>query len=376
MADYVRKINGTLIAASAATGDLATTIAGKMNSSLKGASGGVAELDSNGKVPSSQLPSYVDDVVEGYYYNSKFYKESSHTTEITAESGKIYVDIPNNKTYRWSGTAYVNIASDLALGETESTAYRGDRGKTAYDHSQTAHARADATKTESSTTNGNIKINGSETTVYTHPTTTATAAAAVKIGKDALGHVVIGDALTAADVGLGNVANKTITVTSTSVSDGTNTFNKYTHPTSAGNKHVPSGGSSGQVLVYGGSSGTASWGDVPGISDKADKVSSATSGHFAGLDSNGNLTDSGKSASDFATSSHTHSVQINGSTKTIAAPGGSPVNLGSYVTDVKIGNTSLVSSYIATIPSASTPAGTSAGATGDPGVVTLEIISI
>jgi hypothetical protein len=92
-----------------------------------------------------------------------------------------------------------------------------------------------------------------------------------------------------------------ITVTSSSVSDGTNTFNKYVHPTTAGNKHIPTGGSSGQVLVYGGSSGTASWGNAPADNTKADKVSNATSGNFAGLDSNGNLTDSEKKASDFAT---------------------------------------------------------------------------
>lgn len=96
----------------------------------------VATLDSNGKVPSSQLPSFVDDVIEGYYYNGKFYKESSHTTEIDAEAGKIYTDLATNKTYRWGGTAYVEISASLALGETSSTAYRGDRGKAAYDHSQ------------------------------------------------------------------------------------------------------------------------------------------------------------------------------------------------------------------------------------------------
>jgi hypothetical protein len=108
----------------------------RMAASLKGAANGVAELDANGKVPSSQLPSYVDDVIEGYYHNSKFYKEAAHTTEITGESGKIYVDLSSEKTYRWSGSAYAEISSSLALGETSSTAYRGDRGKTAYDHSQ------------------------------------------------------------------------------------------------------------------------------------------------------------------------------------------------------------------------------------------------
>lgn len=59
-----------------------------------------------------------------------------------------------------------------ALGETSSTAYAGDKGKIAYDHSQASHARTDATKTEVSLTNGNIKINGIETTVYTHPSGT------------------------------------------------------------------------------------------------------------------------------------------------------------------------------------------------------------
>ena len=116
----------------------------KLNSALKGANNGVAELDQNGKVPTSQLPSFVDDVIEGYYFNSKFYKESGHTNEITGETGKIYVDLSTNKTYRWSGTAFAVISETLALGETSSTAYRGDRGKIAYDHSQEAHAPSDA----------------------------------------------------------------------------------------------------------------------------------------------------------------------------------------------------------------------------------------
>ena len=90
-----------------------------------GTANGVAELDSNGEVPSSQLPSYVDDVLE---YDSK------SAFPATGESGKIYVAKDTNKTYRWSGTAYVEISESLALGETSSTAYRGDRGKAAYDH--------------------------------------------------------------------------------------------------------------------------------------------------------------------------------------------------------------------------------------------------
>lgn len=110
----------------------------------KGAASGVAELDASGKVPAAQLPSYVDDVIDGYLSGGKMYKEAAHTTEITGESGKIYVDLHTSKTYRWSGTAYAVISDTIALGETPTTAYRGDRGKTAYDHSQTAHAPANA----------------------------------------------------------------------------------------------------------------------------------------------------------------------------------------------------------------------------------------
>ena len=78
--------------------------------SEKGSANGVASLDSNGKVPSSQLPSYVDDVIEGYYYNGQFYTDSAHTHLITPETGKIYVDLNTNKTYRWGGTTYVEIS--------------------------------------------------------------------------------------------------------------------------------------------------------------------------------------------------------------------------------------------------------------------------
>lgn len=95
--------------------------------SQKGAANGVAELDSTGRVPSTQLPSYVDDVEE-YTSLSAF--------PPTGEDGKIYVAENSNLTYRWSGSGYVPLNPTLALGETSQTAYRGDRGKTAYDHSQ------------------------------------------------------------------------------------------------------------------------------------------------------------------------------------------------------------------------------------------------
>ena len=81
--------------------------------SQKGAANGVAALDASGLVPASQLPSYVDDVLEGYYKTAdgKFYKEASYTTLITGETGKIYVSLDTNKTYRWTGTTFVYITS-------------------------------------------------------------------------------------------------------------------------------------------------------------------------------------------------------------------------------------------------------------------------
>ena len=79
----------------------------------KGTPGGLAELDNAGKVPSSQLPSYVDDVIEGYYrtVDGKFYADSSYTTEITGEAGKIYVSLDTEKCYRWSGTLFIVIST-------------------------------------------------------------------------------------------------------------------------------------------------------------------------------------------------------------------------------------------------------------------------
>lgn len=90
--------------------------------------GTYATLGTDGKVPSSQLPSYVDDVIEGYYSNGKFYSDSAKTKEITGEGGKIYTDLASNKTYRWGGTEWVEISASLALGETEGTAYDGAKG--------------------------------------------------------------------------------------------------------------------------------------------------------------------------------------------------------------------------------------------------------
>ena len=127
-----RKVNGKALTSDI---NLSAADVSAIPASQKGTANGVAELDAAGKVPSSQLPSFVDDVLE--YDSQTGFPE-------TGEDGKIYVAKDTNKTYRWSGTTYVEIAGGVALGETASTAYRGDRGKTAYEHSQAPHAPANA----------------------------------------------------------------------------------------------------------------------------------------------------------------------------------------------------------------------------------------
>lgn len=80
-----------------------------------------------GTISQSNLPSYVDDVVEVENYDA---------LPETGEAGKIYVDLQTNKVYRWGGSAYAEISASIALGETSATAFRGDYGKAAYDHAQ------------------------------------------------------------------------------------------------------------------------------------------------------------------------------------------------------------------------------------------------
>lgn len=84
--------------------------------SEKGSVNGYASLDEAGKVPASQLPSFVDDIIDGYYTAPNFYSDVAETILIVGESGKIYINLKTNKSYRWSGTVYVKV-DDADLGE-------------------------------------------------------------------------------------------------------------------------------------------------------------------------------------------------------------------------------------------------------------------
>lgn len=120
---------------------------------LKGQPNGLAELDGNGKVPASQLPSYVDDVMDAYatytvsptgvLQNIQLYEDAEHNTPIVGERDKIYVNVtPGEVSYqfRWSGTQWVHIDSNaIIIGEITGTAFDGGRGKAMEDKVNEVH---------------------------------------------------------------------------------------------------------------------------------------------------------------------------------------------------------------------------------------------
>ena len=118
-ADYTKQSSWILIGD---TSELNSKVQQFINS--KGAPNGLASLNESGIIPSAQLPSYVDDVIE---------VDTFSNLPGTGESGKIYIVQDTNLTYRWSGTDYVEISKSLALGEISSTAYPGDKGKATTD---------------------------------------------------------------------------------------------------------------------------------------------------------------------------------------------------------------------------------------------------
>lgn len=197
---------------------ITTTIANK------GVANGVATLDENGHVPSTQLPSYVDDVIEGYISDDKttFYEDKEQTEKVAALTGKIYVDLNSLRTYRWGGTTYAEISESLALGETSSTAYAGDKGAIAYTHSQKTSGNPHGV-TKSDVGLGNVPnvTTNDQTPTFSQASTLTNIASGEKtstiFGKimkaiaDFISHLANRDnphGVTQAQIGLENVENK------------------------------------------------------------------------------------------------------------------------------------------------------------------------
>ena len=144
-------------------------------SSQIGVAGGVASLGTDGKVPSSQLPAYVDDVLE--YASREDFPEKG-------ESDKIYVAQDTNLTYRWGGTEYVEVSPSIGLGETSSTAYPGNKGKANADAiaalQKVGNVRYDTMQSLTTAQQQQARANIGAGTPYTLPIATATVLGGVK----------------------------------------------------------------------------------------------------------------------------------------------------------------------------------------------------
>lgn len=166
---------------------------------LVGAPDGIAPLDGDAKVPSAYLPSYVDDVLE-YATKGAF--------PTIGESGKIYVALDSNLTYRWSGSTYVEVSKSLGLGETATTAYPGNKGKKNAD--DIAAHKAD-TNNPHNVTKAQLGLDRVNNTADADKPVSAAQAAAIKVVQDDLtshkGNKANPHEVTKAQVGLSNVDN-------------------------------------------------------------------------------------------------------------------------------------------------------------------------
>lgn len=261
-------------------------LSGKANSSHKHGAGDITSVNASaitGVIAAANLPSFVDDVLEGYYGSDGiFYKTYDTSTKkysnaYTGETGKIYVNLNDNKTYRWSGSKYVVVSETIALGETASTAYRGDRGAVAYNHAA-AHG-------------------------------SAFGSGLYKITTNAQGHVTAATAVTKGDItALGIPAQDT------------NTWNALKGATatangSAGYVAAPTNGQQGFFLRGDGawaaiSKGTVGLGNVDNTADSAKSVKYATSAGSAGSATKATTADSATKATNDSAGNNINATYI------------------------------------------------------------------
>ena len=263
-------------------------LSGKANSSHKHGAGDITSVNASaitGVIAAANLPSFVDDILDGYYGSDGiFYQHYDAETKkysdaYTGETGKIYVDLNTNKTYRWSGSKYVVVSETIALGETSSTAYRGDRGAVAYNHAA-AHGSAFA--------NGLYKIT-----------------------TNAQGHVTAATAVQKSDItALGIPAQDT------------NTWNALRGATasaagSAGYVAAPAKGQQGSFLRGDGSwaaisKGTVGLGNVDNTADSAKSVKYATSAGSATSATKATTADSATKATKDSAGNNINATYIKG----------------------------------------------------------------
>lgn len=251
-----------------------------------GKANGLAQLDANGKVPSNQLPSYVDDVLE--YDNLAAFPA-------TGETGKIYTAKNTNKIYRWSGSAYVVISETIALGETSSTAFPGNRGKVLENQM--------TTKADNSALANYLPLSGG----------TITNGDLSVLGKGVFNIYINEDGLSIEDEdNIRTFYNPSVII---------NNGKSINLPSNAGTIALTS--------------------DIPNVANKVGKVnvtgsgnavtSASVSGDTLTLTKGANFLTNHQDISGKSDKTHTHSVKINGVTKTIAATGGEAVDLGTYL---------------------------------------------
>lgn len=210
------------------TSAIQTQLNNKLETSLKGANSGLAELDANGKVPTAQLPSFVDDVVDAYIVSgatalsSGWLSATDGGSALTPETGKIYVVLSSgsyqNKTYRWSGTTYVEISASPAQA-TESAAGIAEIATQSETNTGTDDTRIVTPKKLASYTNGMTKKITAQNGALTASSGVCTWSITNSLGTADV-HVVVKEVSSGDEVVVGvNATASTITITMNSASN-------------------------------------------------------------------------------------------------------------------------------------------------------------
>lgn len=212
---------------------LTTAVGTKLNASEKGVANGVATLDANGLVPSSQLPSYVDDVLE--YTNLAAFPG-------TGETGKIYIALDTGKIYRWSGSVYINISSNVSTADAAT---------------KLATARTIGMTGDVTWTSAAFDGTGNVTGVATLANSGVTAGTYTKVTVDAKGRVTVGAGLAATDIpslDVSKLTTGTLSVARGGTGQSTAVAGAVLYGASSSTTAYTAVGTAGQALISNGAS--------------------------------------------------------------------------------------------------------------------------